>query len=301
MDVSPSRLLGTLLGGIILIVVLGGVVLGIFQLATAPISIWMVLWVLFPAAGVPLALLIAYRLYGLLTSQYQLDRNGFYLKWGLASEQIPLARIKGVHFAKEIAAKLSPGRSLWWPGCVVGKKEVEGVGLVELFATTGVDGLVVVRADDRWIGISPPDPEAFHMAFHDATRMGALELIPELSVRPDFVLTQVWSDRVARFLVLTGIGLPLLLLGYLAFRIPGLPDQVPFGFDPSGSPMTPAPPGRLLLLPMIGAFSWMVDFIAGAWLYRRTNDRSLAYTVWSVSSLLGALLWGASLHLLARA
>jgi uncharacterized membrane protein len=91
----------------------------------------------------------------------------------------------------------------------------------------------------------------------------------------------------------------LLLLGYLVVRAPSLPAQVPFGFDPSGAPDPMAPPGRLLLLPMIGGLCWLADLVVGAWIYRRDQDRPLAYAMWAAAVLVGGLLWGATFHLLA--
>jgi hypothetical protein len=299
MDFVPSRGRGVLLGGFFLALVLGAIFFGVVKLATAPISAWIILWVSMPVTGVPLALLIAFRLYGLLTARYRLDRDGFYLTWGLASEQIPLAAISQIRTGREVAPRLRPDRGLFWPGCVVGRSEIEKVGSIEFFATTGTNGLIVMYAEGRLLAISPPDLEVFQQAFMDATRLGSLEQIDAHSQRPDFIIARLWADLGARVLVLAGLCLPLLLLGYLVVRAPSLPAQVPFGFDPSGAPDPMAPPGRLLLLPMIGGLCWLVDLVVGAWIYRRDQDRPLAYAMWAAAVLVGGLLWGATFHLLA--
>ncbi len=78
-----------------------------------------------------------------------------------------------------------------------------------------------------------------------------------------------------------------------------LPTEVPFGFDPYGQPESLVPPTRLLLLPMIAGFCWLVDLAIGLWLYRRDDQRPLAYGLWGISVLVAGLLWGASLHILA--
>jgi hypothetical protein len=149
--------------------------------------------------------------------------------------------------------------------------------------------------------ISPPDPEACQNAFIETARMGSLELIPEGSRRPDFLFTRLWDDRLARALILGGLTLPVLLLSFLALRAPGLPEQVPFGFDPMGAPDPLAPPGRLLLLPLIGGLCWLADLVIGLWLYRRDRDRPLSYALWGAAIVVGGLLWGAALQLLAAA
>jgi hypothetical protein len=73
---------------------------------------------------------------------------------------------------------------------------------------------------------------------------------------------------------------------------------VAFGYDTLGEVDTLAPPGRLLLLPMIGGASWVLDLFFGMWMYRTRVNRPLAYTLWSGALLVGGLLWGAALHLL---
>jgi hypothetical protein len=109
----------------------------------------------------------------------------------------------------------------------------------------------------------------------------------------------MWNDQLARGLVLAGLVLDLLLLGFLAVRAPALSGNVPFGFDPSGVPGPMVPPGRLLLLPLIAGFCWLGDLGLGAWLYRREREKPFAYAAWGTAVLVGGLFWGATLQLLA--
>jgi hypothetical protein len=299
MDFTPRRRLGLLLGGLILALLIAAISLSVNQLATASLSVWIILWVTLPLICVPLSLLIIYRLYGLLTARYRLDRDGFYLTWGLIAEQIPLEDILALRSLQELGKNLRPDRGLWWPGYIVGVRPLEGGGTLEFFGSAGPSGTVVVDTGKRLFAISPPDLEAFQQAFVDATHMGSLEPIESLSQRPTFILADFWADTLAKILVGMGLVLPLFLLGYLAFRLPSLPGQVPFGFNPSGRPDLLAPPGRLLLLPMIAGLCWLADLGVGVWLYRRTDDRPLAYAVWGMAVVVGGLFWGAALGLLA--
>lgn len=301
MDFIPPRKTGIIIGGLQLGVVLAAVGFSVYQLATVPISAWAILWVTLPLIGVPFMLLVSYRLYGLITSHYRLDRDGFYLTWGVSVEQIPLAALTSIKPAIEVAPELRLRRSLWWQGCIVGRKKINDVGTVDFFATTDLQGIVIVSAGERLLGISPPDLETFHQAFIDATRMGSLEPIPAFSQRPDFILAHLWADTAAKGLMLVGLALPLLLLGYLAVRVPSLPPLVPFGFEPTGAPSLLAPPGRLLLLPMISGLCWLANLVVGVWFYRRVEDRNIAFAVWAVALLVGGLFWGAALQLLAAA
>lgn len=301
MRFHPPRWTGLLLGLLFLAITAGAAVLGVIQLGNIGFSAWIVLWIALPILGVPAALMVAYRLLGLLSATYQVDRDGFRLRWGLAVEQVPLADVLEVKVPDSDAPHLRPGQGIWWPGCVIGNRSVEEWGQVEFFATTGAGGMLLLRLADRWLAISPADRDGFRQAYVDMMRLGSLERIAAVRLRPDFLFNRVWSDRWARALVLIGLALSLLLLGYLAFRASALTGQVPFGFDAYGAPEGFVSPTRLLLLPMIAGLCWLVDLVIGLWLYRTDDQHPLAYGLWATAVLVGGLLWGASLQLLAAA
>ncbi|MEE8122306.1 MAG: PH domain-containing protein [Anaerolineales bacterium] len=298
MNFRPSRSRGMIFGFMILLLLLGAGVFGLIMLATDTISVWMVLWALLPLLSFPLSMVVSYRLYGLMAARYYLDRDGFFLQWGSVIEQIPIAAIKAVDTAEALGVELKARGVLAWPGLVIGECEDEKVGRVEFFASTSADRLVVVQTTERSLAISPQDREGFLSAFNSALRMGPLETIPAISKRPRFVQMVFELDRVARLLVVAGVLLPLLLLGYLGLHVVDLPPEVPFGFGPEGFINTFAPPGRLLMLPMIGGLCWLIDLVAGFWLYRSEKNRPLAYALWATPILVGGLLWGAALELL---
>jgi hypothetical protein len=298
MTFSPPRLRGLLLGSLCLAILVGTTGLAIARLSSEAISPWTLLWVILPLLGLPLALMVGYRLYGLLNSHYRIDRDAFILRWGLAFEQIPLADLARPQTAAQLSTTLRRPAGFWWPGCMVGRRVIEGLGPVEFFATTGLDRLVLLRSGERTLAISPADVDAFLQAFTDALRLGSLHPVPSRSQRPDFLFGRVWASLPARILIPTGLALPLLLLAYLAVRAPALPPAgVAFGFLPTGQPAALAPAGRLLLLPLIAGLCWMADLAVGVWLFRREQDRPLAYALWAVSILTGVLLWGAALIL----
>lgn len=301
MKTTPPRRRGLLMGGLLLSIVLAAVVLGVQQLAIAPVSGWIFLWVLLPVAGVPIASFLAYQLYCLATASYRLDRDGFYLQWGMLVDEIPLVDIHSVYQASQADVVLRPGGGFRWPGYLIGATTLEGGERVEFYATTGSEGWVVLELEGRYLIISPAEPESFVQTFVDATRMGSLEPIPPKTQRPDFLFGRIWSDALARVLLIFSLALPLALLGYLSFRISSLPSSVPFGFSLDGGPALQAPPSRLLLLPLIGGLCWLIDAAAGVWLYRRSGSRVLSYVTWCVSGLVGALLWGAAMQHLAAA
>ena len=333
MDVAPPRTQGILIGFAILLAGVGAASLGLSQLARAAISPALLLWAALPMVGAAAAGLALYRSHGLITARYVLNRNGLGVRWGLAVEEIPLPEVRIERPHDLLRARLRPQGAVRWPGCVVGVGEVEGLGRVEFFSTRGQAGMLLVTSPRGILAISPPDPEAFLRAFVAAARQGALDPIQARSARPDLFPARLWRDPVARPLLFAGIALPLVLLGFLGLRAASLPAAVPFGFDALGNPDSLVPPGRLLLLPLIGGLCWACDLALGSALYRRGparnstpagggaadrassrfvprrghaegdpgGDRSLAYAIWALAVVVGLLLWGAALNLLAAA
>ena len=289
------------IGGLILLLLLGVSALAVSRLASSDFSPLTPLWVFVPLFSLPLAAFVGYGMYGLATAHYRLDRDGFYLVWGLASEQIPLADISSIQRAGDLIGGMALTKGMAWPGFLIGTRQIEDVGNVEFFATRDGERMLLLTAGERKLAISPADSFAFLEAFAEMTQMGSLTRIGRRSSRPDFLHARLWADQLARWLILAGLVLPLALLCYLALRAPSLPAEVPFGFDPTGIPDPLAPPGRLLLLPLIGGMCWFADLMLGAWLYGNRHDRTLSYAMWGSAILVGGLLWGAALQLLAMA
>ena len=301
MEIRPPRLLGLSLGVAVLLLFTIPALISLYLLMNATLSLWMVLWVLLPLVFIPLAVLSAYRLYGLITAAYQLDRNGFYLRWGFSEERLPIQSIESaVPFSREQVASGYP-REFRWPGLIIGKGSLEDGSPVEFFASTAIDEMVLIRSEHGALAISPPARDEFLSQFQTALRSGPLEQWCHHSRRPNFVLASLWSDRWARAFIIIGALLPISLLAFLALRAPALPAQVPFGFDAAGNPETLAPPGRLLLLPLAAGLCWMTDLVLGWWSYRRQELRLLSYLIWGFSILVGGLFWGAAMQLLAAA
>lgn len=293
----PPRIRPALFGSILLILALAMAAVGVQQVADSGVSPLLVLWIALVLIGVPLALWLGYQLYGLMTAEYRLDRDQFALVWGGAREILPLHSIRRM----EITAVDELPAPRWFspPGIWRGLAEVDDTQ-VEYFAAHPGE-LLLVQAEARAVVISPADATSFREAFVEATRLGSLQDVEPLSERPDLLLAKLWSDPVARFLLLAGLVIPLALLGYLGVRSGALPPSIPFGFTAMGAPGPAAPPGRLLLLPLIGGLVWLADLLLGGYLYRQSAGRFFAYALWALAVMVGLLLWGASLQMLAAA
>ena len=299
MTFTPPRLKGLLINTALLLLFLGGMAWGILQLSAGRVTPMLGIWTGMVICCAPLSLLVAYHLYGLITARYDLDRNGFAIRWGLASEQVPLSAIVGIVRGSQALHRRTLGWAYDLLGWSVGQRSIPGLGMIDFFIAGEPSGIIILKLKQRSLAISPASIEAFESAFAEANRLGSLKEPTERSQRPDFFSVRLWKDRIARSLILGSLLLLVFLLGYLAFRLPGLPDRVPFGFDLAGKPDTFVPPARLLLLPLAGAFFWAADLLLGAWLYRRQDGRSIAYFIWAIGLTMSLLFGGAVRYLLA--
>lgn len=284
------------MGGLLLAALLAAIAISLSRLGRESISPTSLLWIGLMLLALPLTLMVVNRLFGLLSVRYRLDRDGLYIQWGLTYEQVPMVAIRSIRRPDPSLGRLRPRLGFWWPGCLVGSAEVEQLGAVEFFAASGP--LTLVELDqNRYLAITPPDLDAFRAGYSNALHMGALERIAARSERPEALLQQIWSNRLARAEIMVGLAIPLLLLVGLIVRAPALPAQVSFGYG-EDAPLVPL--GRLTLLPMIGGLVWLTDLLAGSWLYRSRRDWPLAHALWSSAGLIGLLLVGATLQLISQ-
>lgn len=300
MDFYPPRRLGYSLGILILLSALALSAFSFLQLGAGEMTPWLTIWTLIPLLGLPLSALAAYRLYGLATASYRLDREAFSLSWGLSSERIPLNDLEPPIRVETLPHALRPPLSLWWPGCVVGNRQLPDLGAVEYFATRHDNQLLLIAAGEKLLAISPADREGFLRYYAAMVQMGSLERVRAHSSRPDFLPGRVWESPAARWLLSGGLALPLGLLGFLSIVAPQLAPQIPFGFAVDGSPGPLAPAARYLIFPLLGAAFWLINAVLGIWIFGRQDERLLAYWVWAIAILANLLLWGAVLQMLPR-
>jgi hypothetical protein len=299
MNFRPPRTIGLLIGILLLLGLFSGIGFSVFQMASETVSPFLGIWTTLVVIGFPLALLVIYRLYGLLTAEYILNRDGFYLRWGLATDQIPIADIAALQPQSGYPGVSRPRLGIWWPGCITGQSHSEEFGLTEFFACSTIKGNVIIQLRNRVIVITPPDVQDFMQAFSEIVQMGALEEIPEISQRPDFFSARLWADRYARGLIGLGLILILALLASVSYQVSRLESTVPFSFDEFGVPDLFVPPARLLILPLVGGVFWVADLVIGSWLYRMDKNRPVAYLVWGMGVVLVGMLWGAMINLIA--
>ncbi len=268
---------------------------GLWRASEASEWSYFLLYVLPTLFSIVLLPLLAYRLYALRSARYVIDRDGFRLVWGIRAEDIPMQAVVLVQFASELGGRL-PLPWLRWPGAVLGIRRLRDGRRVEFLAARSHPLVVIVLAD-KLFAISPDDPHTFLGACRGYMEMGSLTPIPSRTVYPGFLLARLWQTPAARYLVLAGLLLNLIALGRAALA------SITLGFGPGREPV---PAVQLLLLPVLGSFFFLVDFVLGLFLFRRsdvqtTNNpwfgtlwmipgRTMAYLVWLGGVLVSSLL-----------
>jgi len=288
----PARRAGLILHTIASIVLAAGSTLALWYAFQQQVGLRFALFILVGLlVFIPLPLVI-YRGYALLTARYVIERDGLLLRWGLRAEDIPLPDIEWVRSAASLAFDL-PLPRLAAPGAIIGVMNVGDLGTVEYMAADRAR-MLLLATPRRVYAISPADPAAFVDAFRDATEMGSLTPIRSVSVRPAAFLRGVWGDRAARWMLLVALVLTLGLFTLVSLLIPTLA-QVSLGYDITSLPVEPGPPATLMLLPVLGIFTFIADLVGGLFFYRYIEQRPVAYLLWGAAILTPLLLLGAVL------
>jgi hypothetical protein len=225
---------------------------------------------------VPLPLFL-YRTYSLLRATYAVERDGLRLRWGLRAEDIPLPEIEWVRPASELGYSL-PLPLLHWPGAIRGVVNVRDLGAVE-FMASDVRTLLLVATPARIFAISPEDQGGFLKAFRRTIEMGSLQPLPSLSIQPTAYLVRIWRDEAARVMLIAGLVVVLMLFVSVSLAVPGR-QSISLGYSPDGNPLPPVPSSQMLLLPVLAAFCYTTDLVAGLFFYRRSNWQPIAYLLW---------------------
>jgi hypothetical protein len=230
---------------------------------------------------------VLYRGYALLRARYILERDGLRLRWGLRLEDIPLPEVEWIATLDELGFDL-PVPRLRMPGSLTGTLQVENLGTVEFMASER-RSLLLLGTHHKVFAISPEDVGQFRQSFQRAMEMGSLTPIAPFSALPAVFLQRAWSNRWARRLVLSSLVASLALFVIVSLIIPGH-SEVSIGFDAAGQPMPPVHPERLLLVPVLGSFVFLVDLLAGLFFFRKPEDKPVAYLLWGASVLTPILL-----------
>jgi hypothetical protein len=221
---------------------------------------------------------LTYRTVGAFTMQYCVDRDAVTLVWGPTRQVIPLGQIQRVQLNLG-ERQHQPARPWHWPCTHRRRYECAGLGLVNAYATRGLSEQILLITAGENYGISPAAPDAFVRALQECFALGvARPLQPELT-RPPLWTWRLWRDYSALFLIGVGLLGLLLMFGLFCFRLPVISSDVPLHFDVTGLPDRIAPKIGLIALPAIGLLAFLLNLVAGIYIYRRVQHQG-AYLLW---------------------
>jgi len=218
---KPRRSVGILVGVAIILCLLVFDALLLSYLRWGQISILFFVFALLVVLSLPLLALAGYLVYSLFSLRYHLHRDALTIVWGAIREIIPMGNIREVVRGADLGQEVKV-RGVSWPGYLVGRGWIEGVGRVLFYATEPLANQLLVVTPTVTYGISPADPEGFLDAFEIRRHMGPIRLVSYEHRRPRLLGWPVWRDRPAHLLLALGLGANLVLFAYLCWRYPAL-------------------------------------------------------------------------------
>jgi hypothetical protein len=233
---------------------------------------------------------LIYRIYALQRASYTLASDGISLYWGLRREDIPINQVLWVGLAEGNGITLRKP-FLRIPGAVLGVQTQADGKPVEFLAARDTN-LVMIKTPDRTFVISPINQVEFMQTYRKLSEYASLTPIQSVSDYPTFFLSRSWADVPARILLISSALLALGLIIWVGLSIPTHP-QITLRLTPIDSQVELIPGIRLLLLPVLNTFFFIIDLLLGFFFYRRIDTKSLAYLMWASSILTSLLFFGA--------
>ncbi len=294
-EFKPDRWVGGAVGIALILLLLILDMLMVWGSVQIGISLLAFLLVLLILGSLLLIGLLAYWLYGLLWSGYYLDRNALVIRWGAATQVVPMGSVTAVLSGDQVK-KLVRFRGPVWPGMRMGYGELQEIGPTLFYAAGPLNRMVILVTPVMAYALSPADRDAFLEAVRKRLSMGPTQTVEPMSRQPAWLTWSFWSDRPA--LALWGAALLLLLglFGYLFVRYPALADLQPLHFNAAGQPDRWGTPAQTFTLPFIGLLALIANGGLGLLLYER--ERPASYLLWSGAVVVQILAWGATLNLL---
>jgi len=293
----PERRSGMIFYGIAILVLSSISIFSLWQAAHVFVSLRLILYFVLVLASIAIIAWLAYRTYGLQNASYSLDRDSIQLKWGFRFEEIPMNEIEWISPASDDSISLLLP-TLYLSGAVLGKRRLPDGDYVEFLASTPRD-LVLITTPEHKYAISPKNYEDFLQTFQRYTEMGSLEYKPAISIYPTTWINQVWAISTARFLLLIGFALNIILLIWIIFII-STRKEVHLGFLPDGTPAHIVPAVRLILLLVLDVSFITADILMGLFFFRRKESRPFSYILW-IGGVLTPILFLFSIFFILRA
>lgn len=272
---KPRRSIGVLVGVAITLSLLALDVLLLSYLRRSQISPIFFICALLVVLSLPLLALLGYLVYGLFNLRYQLHRDALTIVWGATQQIIPMGSIREVVRGEDWGEEIKV-RGVSWPGYLVGRGQIEGIGPTLFYATEPLARQLLVVTPTLAYSISPADPDGFLDAFEIRQHMGPIRLLPHEHRQSGFLSWPIWRDRLAHLLLVLGLGANLILFAYLCWRYSSRTE--------------------VFKLPAIGLIAQIANSSLGILIHRR--QRVGAYLLLGGAIAVQLLFWLAALNII---
>lgn len=219
---------------------------------------------------------LAYRLFALMRSSYEISREGVRLQWGLRVEDLPVGAIEWVETMDNLEGELILPR-LHWPGSLIGTVPHGEGGKVEFMAAEAGNP-VMINAGDTVYAITPEERQQFVALYREKAELGSLAPMRPYSAYPTFTFIDIWRLPAARAMLTVTLVLSLTLFVWVGLAVTRIP-EVSLGFSPEGIPLEPVSSGQLFLLPVVNLLLLAVSYALAMAFYRRDKEHPLLYVL----------------------
>jgi hypothetical protein len=267
---TPELRVGLVFHVVVLAILLTVVGAGFLLATRAIVSLFFLVFLIPALIALVLIPIFLFRGYSLYRAQYILERDGLRLRWGLREEVIPMNAVRWVYPAHDWEYKL-PRPRVYWPGAILGSRQIPDGVLVEYLAGD-VHNLMLVATQGRIYAISPSNPQAFLSSFQSLAELGSLTPLSPRSAYAASLLNRVWDAKAARYLLLAGGIIAMLLLILVGAALP-FRNTVSLGFQPDLTRRELVPSVQLILLPVLNFSIYMADLLAGMFFFRQGEQK----------------------------
>jgi hypothetical protein len=248
-----------------------------------------------------------YLAWSAFTMRYVVDQSHLSILYGGVAQFIPLGAITDVYApgerveGKKVFVRWGFGTSIT-PGYVVGEGRSAQLGRVVSAATTLAPGQVFVRAGSVSYGVSPRDPAGFAALLRHKRREVAGLLddhAPSTALLgPSGWAAALWSDRLARWLLLAALVLNVFLFGYLSVVYSGLPASLPLHWNAQAQIDFIDFKQKLLRLPTYALGIWLANTLI-AWL-ALSRERAVTLLLLAAALASQVVFWAGVLSIVLR-
>ena len=262
------------------VILIGLLILGVFLLILANLPLFETYASLLIAVAFFLAIPFFYVLYqnnNARQIRYVLSGEQLKVHWGVNSLKISLRAIEWAHQLTEFEDEMPLPR--WHlPGVYLQNFLVRGMGKTR-FVATDVDCMILIKAAERFIVVSPQEPTTFLAQLTE--RKSLSDLTSEAIEEEHFfsLAKKVWQDKWAKGLIIAGLTLLVLLWAEVGIIVAIRPQVTWVTLEEVRS-------GQLWLLPIFGTFLWMTGLVLSFFvLINQAMEKLLAYMVLLSSGL----------------